>query len=148
MLASIWEDDGHFGRGPGPIVSNMFFAAGNLICGLAQDEGTMIAGRVIAGIGGGGPICIATFLGSDIPPRKRGATQGIGCVCYSSGPMLGGILGGIANKHTQVGWRLPFLIEVPPAILCSIAVPSLSRYRQSSLTSRTSRGSIFWASFS
>jgi predicted MFS family arabinose efflux permease len=43
-----------FSRRTGLVVSNILFAAGNLMCGLAQTEWTMIAGRVVAGMGGGG----------------------------------------------------------------------------------------------
>ena len=43
-----------FSRRTGLVVSNILFAVGNLMCGLAQTEWTMIAGRVVAGMGGGG----------------------------------------------------------------------------------------------
>ncbi|KAL7937155.1 major facilitator superfamily domain-containing protein [Trichoderma chlorosporum] len=115
-----------FGRGPGLVFSNIFFAAGNLICGLAKDSSVMIFGRVIAGIGGGGLMSISTFLGSDlIPLRNRGVVQGIGNICYGSGAMLGGVFGGLMNDHTTLGWRLAFLIQVPPAILSAIMVSIL-----------------------
>lgn len=42
-----------YGRKAGVIFACTFFAAGTLICGLAQDAPTLIAGRVIAGMGGG-----------------------------------------------------------------------------------------------
>ncbi|KAL6805514.1 major facilitator superfamily domain-containing protein [Trichoderma sp. SZMC 28012] len=117
-----------FGRGPGLVVSNLFFAAGNLICGLAQNSSVMIFGRVIAGIGGGGLMSISTFLGSDLVPlRNRGVVQGIGNISYGSGAMMGGIFGGLMNDHTKMGWRLAFLIQVPPAILSAIAVAILVR---------------------
>ncbi|KLU90083.1 multidrug resistance protein fnx1 [Magnaporthiopsis poae ATCC 64411] len=110
-----------FGRGPGLVFSNVFFAAGNLICGLAQDGGTMIAGRVIAGIGGGGLMSISTFLGSDlIPLRKRGVWQGIGNLAYGSGAMLGGVFGGFANDHTAGGWRFAFLAQVPVVLVSAV----------------------------
>ncbi|KAF7544032.1 hypothetical protein G7Z17_g10276 [Cylindrodendrum hubeiense] len=115
-----------FGRGPGLVFSNIFFAAGNLICGLAQDQYIMILGRVVAGIGGGGLMSISTFLGSDlIPLRKRGIAQGIGNICYGSGAMLGGVFGGLLNDHTKLGWRLAFLIQVPPVLLSAVAVAFL-----------------------
>ncbi|KAK8034360.1 hypothetical protein PG993_009355 [Apiospora rasikravindrae] len=79
-----------FGRGPGLVFSNLFFAAGNLICGLAKDEFVMILGRVVAGIGGGGLMTISTFLATDLVPlRKRGIIQGVGNIAYGSGAMLG-----------------------------------------------------------
>ncbi|CAI4213822.1 unnamed protein product [Parascedosporium putredinis] len=115
-----------FGRGPGLVFSNLFFAAGNLICGLATDQYTMILGRVIAGIGGGGLMSISTFVGSDLVPlRKRGVVQGIGNICYGSGAMLGGVYGGFVNDHTAMGWRLAFFSLVPPAVISAILVSVL-----------------------
>ncbi|KAF4982371.1 hypothetical protein FZEAL_1990 [Fusarium zealandicum] len=112
-----------FGRGPGLVFSNIFFAAGNLICGLARSQTVMIIGRIVAGIGGGGLMSISTFLGSDLVPlRKRGIVQGLGNICYGSGAMLGGVFGGILNDHTSGGWRLAFLIQVPPVLLSAVAV--------------------------
>ncbi|ORY71145.1 major facilitator superfamily transporter [Pseudomassariella vexata] len=117
-----------FGRGPGLVFSNIFFAAGNLICGLAQSERVMIFGRVIAGIGGGGLMSITTFLGTDLVPlRKRGIIQGIGNICYGSGAMLGGVFGGLINDYTSHGWRLAFLIQVPPVLVSACLVAYLVR---------------------
>ncbi|KAF9881218.1 major facilitator superfamily transporter [Colletotrichum karsti] len=115
-----------FGRGPGLVFSNIFFAAGNLICGLARTQSAIIFGRVVAGIGGGGLMSISTFLGSDlIPLRKRGIYQGIGNIAYGSGAMLGGVFGGLINDHTAMGWRLAFLIQVPPVLLSAVLVAVL-----------------------
>lgn len=72
-----------FGRGNGLVFSNVLFAVGNAICGFSQDEGTMIFGRVVAGVGGGGLMSISTFLASDLVPlRKRGIVQGLGNIAY------------------------------------------------------------------
>lgn len=112
-----------FGRGPGLIFSNVFFAAGNLICGLARSEGAMLAGRVVAGIGGGGLMSISTFLASDLVPlRRRGLIQGIGNICYGTGAMLGGVFGGFVNDSTAWGWRLAFLAQVPPVLVSAVLV--------------------------
>ncbi|PHH55995.1 Multidrug resistance protein fnx1 [Ceratocystis fimbriata CBS 114723] len=117
-----------FGRGPGLVFSNLCFALGNLMCGLAHSEGTMIAGRVVAGIGGGGIMSIGTFLASDLVPlRQRGVIQGIGNICYSAGAMLGGLFGGWVNDHTANGWRLAFLLLVPPTLISAGLVVVLVR---------------------
>ncbi|KAI1485158.1 major facilitator superfamily domain-containing protein [Biscogniauxia mediterranea] len=117
-----------FGRGPGLVFSNIFFAAGNLICGLAQDANVMIFGRVIAGIGGGGLMSISTFLGTDLVPlRNRGVIQGIGNICYGAGAMLGGIFGGLVNDKTAGGWRMAFLIQVPLVLVSACLVAYLVR---------------------
>ncbi|KAL6902510.1 major facilitator superfamily domain-containing protein [Trichoderma evansii] len=138
-----------FGRGPGLVFSNIFFAAGNLICGLAQSSSVMIFGRVIAGIGGGGLMSISTFLGSDlIPLRNRGIAQGIGNISYGSGAMMGGIFGGLMNDHTKLGWRLAFLVQVPPAILSAVAVAILVRVppkqSEKSYLARIDFGGVFF----
>lgn len=111
-----------FGRGLGLAISNVLFGLGNLICGLATNQYVMIAGRLIAGIGGGGLISVATFLGSDIVPlRKRGLIQGIANLWFGSGALLGAVIGGLFEDHTKLGWRLAFLVQVPPALLLAPA---------------------------
>lgn len=110
-----------FSRRAGLVFSNIFFALGNLICGLAQSEGVMITGRVVAGIGGGGLMTIATFVASDlIPLRRRGLFQGFGNVAYGLGAGFGGIYGGWINDVR--GWRLAFLIQVPIIVFSGILI--------------------------
>ncbi|KAL2827843.1 major facilitator superfamily domain-containing protein [Aspergillus cavernicola] len=110
-----------FSRKAGLLFSNVVFAAGNLICGLAQSEWTIVLGRVVAGIGGGGLTAIATFVTSDlIPLRRRGIWQGIGNICFGVGGGLGGVFGGWIND--TLGWRWAFLIQVPIVVVSSILV--------------------------
>ncbi|PNP78555.1 hypothetical protein FNYG_08103 [Fusarium nygamai] len=107
-----------FGRRLGLILSNLLFAIGNLVCGLSTNHYSMIIGRIIAGVGGGGLISIATFLTSDLTPlRKRGIMQGIANLWYGAGAMLGAVIGGLFQDRTVVGWRLAFLVQVPPSLL-------------------------------
>lgn len=110
-----------FGRRAGLVFSNVFFAAGNLICGLAQTEWVIILGRVIAGMGGGGLTAISTFVASDlIPLRRRGIWQGFGNICFGVGSATGAIFGGFVND--QIGWRWGFLILVPLTIIALLLV--------------------------
>ncbi|KUJ19754.1 MFS multidrug transporter-like protein [Mollisia scopiformis] len=110
-----------FGRKAGLVVSNILFALGNLMCGLANSEWMMIAGRVVAGMGGGGLMAISTFVASDLVPlRKRGLIQGVGNVCYGTGAGLGGIFGGWVNDVW--GWRVAFLAQVPLVVISGFLV--------------------------
>ena len=110
-----------FGRRAGLIFSNIFFATGNLICGLATEEWVMIFGRVVAGMGGGGLTAISTFVGSDLVPlRRRGVWQGYGNISYGVGAGLGGVFGGWINDTW--GWRIAFLIQVPLTVISGIIV--------------------------
>ncbi|TGO43846.1 hypothetical protein BOTNAR_1169g00020 [Botryotinia narcissicola] len=113
-----------FSRRTGLIVSNVLFAAGNLICGLAKNEWVMIFGRVVAGCGGDGLMAISTFVGSDLVPlRKRGVVQGIGNISYGTGAGLGGVFRGWVNDTW--GWRMAFLAQVPFIIVSGILVACL-----------------------
>lgn len=108
-------------RRTGLIFSNIFFAAGNLICGLATSEWVMIFGRIIAGMGGGGLTAISTFVGSDLVPlRRRGLWQGFGNVSFGLGAGLGGVFGGWINDTW--GWRKAFLIQVPFTVVSGIMI--------------------------
>ncbi|KAJ4144705.1 hypothetical protein LMH87_003578 [Akanthomyces muscarius] len=112
-----------FGRRAGIVASSLLFALGSLLCGLAPNAGTIVLGRAVVGVGGGGLICIPMFLTSDLTPlRRRGVLQGIGNLWYSAGAMLGGVFGGLLHDRTRMGWRLAFLMQVPPALLLIPAV--------------------------
>lgn len=81
----------------------------------------MIAGRVVAGMGGGGLMAISTFVASDLVPlRKRGVVQGWGNVCYGTGAGLGGVVGGWVNDVW--GWRVAFLAQVPLVVISGVLV--------------------------
>ncbi|KAI9738824.1 MAG: hypothetical protein M1834_008331 [Cirrosporium novae-zelandiae] len=108
-------------RRTGLVFSNVFFAIGNLICGLANAEWVIILGRVVAGMGGGGLTAISTIVTTDLVPlRKRGVWQGFGNIFFSVGGGLGGIFGGWINDVW--GWRVAFLVQVPLTILSGIVV--------------------------
>lgn len=110
-----------YSRRAGLIFSNVFFAAGNLICGLAKSEWVILLGRIVSGIGGGGLTTISTFVVSDLVPlRKRGVWQGIGNICYGAGGGLGGVFGGWIND--TLGWRWAFLIQVPFVVVSGLLV--------------------------
>ncbi|PHH91871.1 hypothetical protein CDD83_9965 [Cordyceps sp. RAO-2017] len=137
-----------FGRGPGLVLSNVLFATGNLICGLATDQYTMLLGRSLAGFGGGGLRSIQNFLASDLVPlRQRGITQGIANLCYGCGAMLGGVIGGLINDNAPLGWRMAFLAQVPPSVLSAFAVLLLvkvpPKQSQKSYLSRIDFAGIF-----
>ena len=110
-----------FSRRTGLVLSNVFFAAGNLICGLAKSENMMILGRVVSGMGGGGLTAISTFVGSDLVPlRRRGVWQGVGNVFFGVGAGVGGLYGGWIDD--KVGWRWAFLIQVPFTVISGFLV--------------------------
>ena len=101
-----------FGRRQGLLVCNFVFGLGTLLCGLAPNEWVLIAGRTIAGLGGGAMVTISMFVAGDLVPlRKRGVLQGIGNIIIGIGFGFGGLLGGWIDG--LAGWRVAFLVQVP-----------------------------------
>jgi MFS family permease len=110
-----------FGRRAGLVVANVTFALGNLICGLAEQEGVLLFGRAVAGFGGGAIYAISTFVGSDlVPVRKRGVITGINNVVYGVGTGVGGLYGGAVNNWK--GWKWAFYIQVPFVLFGTVLV--------------------------
>ncbi|MGX6604384.1 DHA2 family efflux MFS transporter permease subunit [Micromonosporaceae bacterium Da 78-11] len=93
-----------------------WFALASLLCGLAPNVETLIAARVLQGIGGAlltpGALAIleASFVRED-RAKAIGAWSGLGGVGGALGPFLGGWLVEIGS------WRYIFLINVPLALL-------------------------------
>jgi MFS family permease len=126
-----------YSRRSGLIVSNILFGLGNLICGFAGREWTMILGRVIAGVGGGCLNSLATIITSDlIPLQRRGLWQGIGNVFWGIGNGLGGVVGGYFDDALH--WRWAFLVQVPLTAI-SLAM-MLSNFNQPLLKNSRATG--------
>ncbi len=86
-----------YGRRTVMLTGIAIFMAGSVICALAPNMATLIIGRAVQGLGGGGLMSMAqTIIADIVTPRERGRYQGyIGAVFASSsigGPVLGGVL--------------------------------------------------------
>jgi EmrB/QacA subfamily drug resistance transporter len=95
------------------------FTLGSLFCGLSPSIYWLIASRGIQAVGGAlmqansGAIIADTF-----PPNVRGAAFGYISLGYTSGAMLGIVLGGIIT--TFVGWEYIFFINIPIGIVATV----------------------------
>ena len=108
-------------RRTGLLVSNLFFAAGNLICGVASKRWMIIVGRALAGMGGGGLNTVSTIIIGDLVPlRQRGLWQGVGTLCWGLGNGLGGVFGGYLNDFWN--WRVAFLLQIPLTVVSALMV--------------------------
>ncbi len=92
------------------------FIVGSALCALASSEATIIAYRVVQGVGGAlisansGAVIADTF-----PPEQRGRAYGFTAAGWSVGAILGILLGGVIV--TYVDWRWVFGINVPVGIV-------------------------------
>ena len=112
-----------FGRRRLFVIGTVWFGVASLLCGLAPDVRTLVAARVLQGIGGAlltpGSLALlqASFARAD-RGRAIGAWSGLGAVAAALGPFLGGVV-------VEVSWRWVFLLNVP---LCAAVVAVALRH--------------------
>ncbi|SFV36754.1 MFS transporter [Hyphomicrobium facile] len=92
------------------------FAAGSIACGLSTDLGTLVAARILQGIGG----AMMTPVGRLIVLRTIPRSDMINAIAWLTvpalvGPVLGPPLGGFIT--TYFNWRWIFWINIPVALL-------------------------------
>src|SRR5690625_2324895 len=94
----------------------VWFTVASLLCGLAPSVETLVAARVLQGVGGAlltpGSLAIlqASFTQED-RARAVGAWSGLSGVAAAAGPLIGGWL------IDALSWRWIFFINVPLAIV-------------------------------
>ncbi len=109
----------YFGKRRYFIFSLVAFVLASVLCGLAQDLPTLIIGRVLQGLGGGGLLAKAQALIFETFPKEEQAWASmIFTLGVISGPAFGPALGGYLTD--QLGWRWIFFINVPMGILAVI----------------------------
>ncbi|KAI4859029.1 major facilitator superfamily MFS_1 [Hypoxylon rubiginosum] len=107
-----------FGRRNPLLVSVALFALGSGIAGGANNVATLIAGRLVQGLGTGGINVIPEIIICDlIPPRHRGpylsAILSTAAIASSIGPIVGGAL-------ALADWRWIFWLNLPVSGVCAI----------------------------
>ncbi len=119
------------------VVGVIWFTAASLGCALAPTAGVLIAMRAVQGVGGAmltpGSLAIlqAVFAPDDRAPAV-GAWSGLTGVASALGPIVGGVLVGVAPW----GWRLVFLINLPLAVLVVFAARHIPETRDDSVDGR------------
>jgi len=88
------------------------FVVGSAMCAAAPNMLTLVLGRGVQGLGGGGILPVAQSILADvIAPRARGRWQAyMGSVWVSAGA-LGPVLGGVLSEHLH--WSLVFWVNLP-----------------------------------
>jgi EmrB/QacA subfamily drug resistance transporter len=109
-----------YGAKPMWLVSITIFITGSVLCGIAWSAGSLIAFRVVQGIGGGMILpLIQTILAQAAGPDRVGRVMAVIGVPAMLGPVLGPVLGGLIVSDTS--WRLIFYINVPICLLAVLA---------------------------
>ncbi|MFI9175943.1 MDR family MFS transporter [Streptomyces lincolnensis] len=94
------------------------FLAGSLLCALAPTVGTLIAFRVVQGVGGGLMLPVLQTLIIRAAGREGlGRVMAVVSLPALIGPILGPVLGGLIVGH--LSWRWIFYVNLP---LCLLAL--------------------------
>lgn len=92
------------------------FIFGSIIGGCATNMLTLIIGRGVQGVGGGGLILLSQAIIADVvSPRERGRYMGIMGGVFALSSVIGPLLGGWFTDGP--GWRWAFWINVPIGII-------------------------------
>jgi MFS family permease len=112
------------GRVPVLVAALVLFALGSLVTTLAYDLPSLVAGRFLQGVGGGGLVPATLALVADLYPADRravplgavSAVQELGSVL---GPLLGGLVLAVAD------WRAIFLVNLAVGLVLAAALRTL-----------------------
>src|SRR5499427_7819587 len=98
------------------LVTMALFTGGSLLCGLAWNNASLVAFRVIQGLGGGMMMPLSmTLLFKAVPPQQRNTIMGFYGLPLMLAPVLGPTLGGYLVEY--VDWRVIFTLNVPVGIV-------------------------------
>ncbi|MCO8307475.1 MFS transporter [Streptomyces sp. RKCA-744] len=130
-----------FGRKPVLLAGIVVFLIGSLLCAGAWNMGTLIASRIVQGLGGGALQGTIQVIAADLYPLKQrpkiqARLSSVWALSSVAGPAIGGVLAGYAD------WRWIFLINLPVGALALVLI---ARHLHEPRRHRDGRPRIDWA---
>ena len=109
------------GRVPVLVFSLVLFAAGSLVTALAYDMPSMVTGRFLQGVGGGGLIPATLALVADLyPVQRRGVPLGVVSAVQELGSVIGPLFGAVVLSVAD--WRAIFAINLAVGLVLAASV--------------------------
>ncbi|WP_267246281.1 MDR family MFS transporter [Streptomyces sp. PR69] len=104
-------------------IALVIYVLGSAAAGLSQNAGTLIACRVVQGVGVGGLSALAQIvMAAMISPRERGRYSGYLGATFAVATVGGPLLGGVITDTDWLGWRWCFYVGVPFAVIALIVL--------------------------
>ncbi|MDO9381148.1 MAG: MFS transporter [Nocardioidaceae bacterium] len=98
------------GRAPVLLASLVVFAIGSVLTAVAYDLDTMVVGRFVQGVGGGGLVPATLALVADLwPPERRGLPLGVVGAVQELGSVVGPLYGAVVLAVAD--WRAIFWLN-------------------------------------
>src|ERR1700733_10988202 len=98
------------------LVSLVLFTVGSALCGIAASTDSLIAFRVLQGVGGGLIMPVGQLILADTAgPHRMGRVMSVTGVPTMLGPILGPTIGGLILSGAS--WRWIFYVNVPIGII-------------------------------
>lgn len=117
------------GRVPVLVMALVVFATGSLVTALAYDMGSMVVGRFLQGVGGGGLVPATLALVADLyPTERRGVPLGIVSAVQEIGSVLGPLLGAVVLSVAD--WRAIFALNLAVGLVLAAALRVVSHERR------------------
>ncbi len=111
------------GRVPVLVAALVIFAFGSLVTALAYDLPSMVTGRFLQGVGGGGLVPATLALVADLyPAERRGVPLGIVSAVQELGSVIGPLFGAVVLSVAD--WRAIFLINLAVGLVLAAALRS------------------------
>ncbi|MGB0100174.1 MAG: MFS transporter [Nocardioides sp.] len=113
------------GRVPVLVVALIVFALGSLITALAYDLPSMVTGRFLQGVGGGGLVPATLALVADLyPAERRGVPLGIVSAVQELGSVMGPLFGALVLAVAD--WRVIFAINLAVGLVLAAAIRAMA----------------------
>ncbi len=114
------------GRVPVLVAALVIFALGSLVTALAYDMPSMVAGRFLQGLGGGGLVPATLALVADLyPVQRRAVPLGIVSAVQEAGSVIGPLFGALVLAVAD--WRAIFLINLAVGLVLAASIAALAR---------------------
>ncbi len=112
------------GRVPVLVAALVLFAIGSLVTTLAYDMPSLVAGRFLQGVGGGGLVPATLALVADLyPADRRGVPLGIVSAVQELGSVIGPLFGAVVLAVAD--WRAIFLVNLAVGLVLAAAIRTL-----------------------